>query len=446
CLEKDPSRRYQTARGLADDLEAWQDYRPITARAPGFVERAVKLVRRRPIHAVLIGVSILLLLTHGIAAPLTALKQIDLRGQAERAQQEEARYRLIAALDKQAALEAKANAERIATDYRMLAYSYSMRLAAAIGRTDRLSSQGILRAFKPTPSQQDLRGWEWYFNFADVYHEPIYFDVGKNAIKTLSFSPTGRFLAVASDNKNGSVLRDGFHGAIIRALNDPTGSHSQIVWGRDDKYLATLSTNGEVCYIWNAENGKQVTALSAESTFLSLSWNHQNNQIIALTDDNVIRVWDVSNTAAISETYSTQAVVEKLTKIFLSPNGQYLAALTMNGSDVFIWSVNQMAQPPIVLSGHDGFISALAWHRDGRWLATSDHVNGVRIWEVPSGARLAKLHDSNQDLISSLVWASNGMQLLFGGEKNLLYSFDLLNGQRSIHNYNFEETNSVSIS
>ncbi|MCG8524133.1 MAG: serine/threonine protein kinase, partial [Pseudomonadales bacterium] len=44
CLEKDPSRRYQTARGLADDLEAWLDYRPITARAPGFGERAVKLV------------------------------------------------------------------------------------------------------------------------------------------------------------------------------------------------------------------------------------------------------------------------------------------------------------------------------------------------------------------------------------------------------------------
>ena len=39
CLEKDPRRRYASARALADDLHAWLDSRPIAARRVRMVER-----------------------------------------------------------------------------------------------------------------------------------------------------------------------------------------------------------------------------------------------------------------------------------------------------------------------------------------------------------------------------------------------------------------------
>lgn len=46
CLEKEPERRYDTARALAEDLKRWLDGEPISARPPSLVYRAVKKARK----------------------------------------------------------------------------------------------------------------------------------------------------------------------------------------------------------------------------------------------------------------------------------------------------------------------------------------------------------------------------------------------------------------
>ncbi len=51
CLEKDPRRRYETADELADDLAAFLDNKPITARRSYVWERGVEMVPEAPFHA-----------------------------------------------------------------------------------------------------------------------------------------------------------------------------------------------------------------------------------------------------------------------------------------------------------------------------------------------------------------------------------------------------------
>jgi TolB-like protein/tetratricopeptide (TPR) repeat protein/predicted Ser/Thr protein kinase len=48
CLEKDSTRRYQSAAALADDVERWLRHEPIQARRTGVFRRAGKWVRRNP--------------------------------------------------------------------------------------------------------------------------------------------------------------------------------------------------------------------------------------------------------------------------------------------------------------------------------------------------------------------------------------------------------------
>jgi tRNA A-37 threonylcarbamoyl transferase component Bud32 len=62
CLQKEPARRYATALALADDLHAFMEGRPISARPVGRMERASKWVRRnRVLTAAIAAVTIALL-------------------------------------------------------------------------------------------------------------------------------------------------------------------------------------------------------------------------------------------------------------------------------------------------------------------------------------------------------------------------------------------------
>lgn len=51
CLEKEPARRYQSARALKEDLEAWLDGRPVRARHDRVPARLARWLRRSPARA-----------------------------------------------------------------------------------------------------------------------------------------------------------------------------------------------------------------------------------------------------------------------------------------------------------------------------------------------------------------------------------------------------------
>jgi tetratricopeptide (TPR) repeat protein len=84
CLHKDPTHRYGSAEGLADDLACFLACRPIRARPTPAWERTWKWVQRRPGAAA--GVAVALMLT----AALAVAHESDLRTRLARAEREAA--------------------------------------------------------------------------------------------------------------------------------------------------------------------------------------------------------------------------------------------------------------------------------------------------------------------------------------------------------------------
>jgi eukaryotic-like serine/threonine-protein kinase len=80
CLEKDQTRRYQTAAALADDIERWLRHEPIHARRIGVFSRAGKWVRRNPTVTTLAAVIVALAIAIGIISWRTIAERLPSSG------------------------------------------------------------------------------------------------------------------------------------------------------------------------------------------------------------------------------------------------------------------------------------------------------------------------------------------------------------------------------
>jgi len=104
CLEKDRTRRYETANGLAMDIERHLSHQPVIARPPSTIYRTQKFIRRKKLVVTAAGLIAITLLL-GIAVSTRQAVR------ATRAEREQSRQRRLAIENERKAREAQSNEE-----------------------------------------------------------------------------------------------------------------------------------------------------------------------------------------------------------------------------------------------------------------------------------------------------------------------------------------------
>src|ERR1044071_3180373 len=148
AMEKDRTRRYETANGLARDVQRYLDDEPVMARPPSPLYRTQKLVRRNK----------LLFASLGAVTLVVVLGIVGSTWQAVRA----TRFQNTAQTEAwRAETEAVANRQNL--------YAADMNLASqALGNYNLPRARELLDKHRPprgnpahSPLRADLRGWEW---------------------------------------------------------------------------------------------------------------------------------------------------------------------------------------------------------------------------------------------------------------------------------------------
>ena len=392
AMQKKRAERYRSVVELADDIENYLIGAPLLAGPLTAQYRIRKFVRRNK-NIFTAGAMVAAALVIGLAVSVVLL----VREQHARRQ---------------------AQANELAM--RQVAYASDMRMAQhALEMNDMARVRGLLEAYRPTPGEDDLRGWEWRYLWNEIRSDTI----GElcqypNSVVSMAYSPNGRMLAV---NGNTVDIWDVSGRKLIRHLQ-PTKSHCVAFSSRGDLLATEGATNGvRQIRLWRTDTWDridrgQLTLDDNNASFKALQFSPDGTRLASLIDTpsthrkDRVTVWDIDQLTVVHENFDVELEVV-FGDLSFSPDGKALAVGDQRGRlQVIDLARRKTIHDP--WEAHPEGIVSVAWSPKGSVIASgSGWVGGpIRLWDPVSGKSLGDLK-GHTSWITDLVFSKDGRWL-----------------------------------
>lgn len=150
-------------------------------------------------------------------------------------------------------------------------------------------------------------------------------------------------------------------------VTDAAGS---IISGHYDKKLR----------IWDTYTDKCRLELQYTAAITSLSYFAEKQQLLICLRDDTLHLLDLRQNSVIRTfTHDQFQINTDTNKAILSPDGQYACAGSQDGS-LFIWNTNTGVCEKVLSRKHSTMVTSIAWHPEGRYLASCEKHRCVILW------------------------------------------------------------------
>ncbi len=480
CLQKHPVRRYQSARELADDLQAFLSHNPIRARRVSLVERGWKWCMRNPAGAASIGfmsAGLLIATILGFVAMEYRVQQnARSMGQLQETigfERSQANDLTKAAVWFAAALGHESDKTRIELERLRLGAiidgfawirSYVVHNKAVRGSAWSRSGKLYLtfgddcsvrvhdpEQFPPTiaqwtPGEEDRalggirtalfhtggnrekllvldgsgRLFDWDFQSR---RDPALVGIGFDA---LALSPQGGKIALAM----GKMVRVFDLETLVKApgagwleeKREDGGWRELAEPVRELSFTANpdrlvARTDHTLNLLDPARKGVAIPLKGLDGSIVCMATTPDGGHVAAGNDRGDVRVWETTSGQMHKVAFGHP---EKVLCLAFSPNGKLLASgSTDQRVSVREWKTGYLKYQV----GHDGDVTCLAFSRNPNWLLTGSEDNTIRIWHTESGRPASSQLVYNATLRTIVPHPTESL-LLAGGDDNVCCLWD----------------------
>jgi WD40 repeat protein len=391
CLEKDRNRRYETANGLARDIQRYLNDEPVQACPPSLRYRLRKFGRKHGKLLATAAAFAVLVITLAVGATASAWRLGEEKEATSQQLQETLKAQDQTKLELYHSLVAQARANRLSRrcgrrvhSLQILADATRLARELQLAEEDFLALRNETIACLPLVDLQVAKTWEGHpagtngVNFDDKLEHYVRVDDLKNVATVRR---------VADDSEISRIAE--FWQPPERRSERP----SWVVLSPDGEFLGQI--DDAICTVWRVTSRGTEVLLPKEPGSI-LVFSPDCRRLAIATRDGAISVYELPSgkrlkqwqTSPATSPWGHLAIAFHLEKQHLAVrNSGKITVLDMETGN----TLAEFAHP----GGRDG----LAWHPDGKRLASADADGCIYLWDAYTGKSLERLTGHTEGFI-----------------------------------------------
>ncbi|MEZ6137818.1 MAG: protein kinase [Pirellulaceae bacterium] len=413
ALEKDRSRRYQSAHDLAQDLTSYLAGDAVAARPPSTWYQVQKFAKRnRGVVAALLAIGAVLILgivgtSYGLIRAIDKTKlAVDMTLEADAEREKAILASREAAFESQRARDSEANAT----------------FQLAIARYDAHRAADARSLLHEMPhSYRD--SFEWHYSKRRFEGSDITCHGHAGDVHEVTFAPDGkRIVSAGADGK--IKVWNAITGHELATIAGHEGPVSGLAVSPDGSLIASAGRD-KIVKLWDSESSELIRSMNGHDGSINyLAFSPTGDRVATSSSDKTIKLWDTKTGVEVVTLVGHTAAVWG---VAFSPDGKRLASTCHGDKTVRVWNALTGEQIALVREGREA-TRRVAFSPDGSRMATVS-FGTLSLWDAQTWKLVGDNQLAHELSVNCVAFSPDGTQLATGAEDRLVKLWDAASGQ-----------------